>query len=310
LDTVSQIWSNKEKYFTTLPALAKKGDDRALIAHLSKLPGVQPVKAGFMAQLLFGRAGCIDTHNIDIYSTVFPDMAGDLDPQKWSVKGDKAAALEKGIPGEVDRYVKTLEKLQGRGVGTKQLWDVWVDFVESFYQYMSEHGMGVYFPMGSAIDKDDPFYQWLSQQGPIKKRPSAGKKTKSGIVTGEFDVPLARGGGLGASATHLQLSPEKMYRQLHRIYRMGQPGGDAATSIPFYRRRRPGESEFEPLDKGVGMGMEPSMLHYFGKDRELDPDYVRHVIKDRLAKQGRKGVEAAKRDREEEERMARLLGKA
>lgn len=111
LDTVAEIWSNKEKYFAALPALAAKGDDRALIAQLSKLPGVQPVKAGFMAQLLFGRAGCIDTHNIDIYTHVFPDMEDELDPQKWSIKGDKAAAVEKGVPGEVDRYVSALEKL-------------------------------------------------------------------------------------------------------------------------------------------------------------------------------------------------------
>ena len=101
-----------------------------------------------------------------------------------------------------------------------------------------------------------------------------------------------------------------MYRQLHRIYRLGKPGGEAATSIPFYRRRKPGSANFEPLDKGVGMGMEPSMLHYFGKEGELDPDYVKHVINSRLASKGRRGREAAAKEREEEERMARLFGQA
>lgn len=309
LETIADIWSNKEKYFSELPQLASTGDDRKLIARLSQIPGVQPVKAGFMAQLLFGRAGCLDTHNIDIYTHVFPDMINDLDPKKWNIKGDKVSAIEKGMPKEVNRYVKALEKLSGKGIGTGQLWDIWVDFVESFYKYMSQHGLGVYFPMGSSIDKKNPLYQWLAQQGPIKKSPSAGSKTKSGIVTGDFDVPLAYGGGMGASATHLQLTPEEMYKQLYRIYRLGKPGGEAATSVPFYRIKNP-KKGFEPLDKKIGMGMEPSMLHYFGRDDEFDTDYINHVIKQRLAQGGRKGLEKTKKEKEEEERMSRLLGRA
>jgi hypothetical protein len=307
MDTISEIWSNKEKYFQELPALAAKGDDKMLIARMIQIPGVQPVKAGFMAQLLFGRAGCIDTHNIDIYKHVFPDMADELDPAQWQVKGDRTAMdMEKEIPGEVEKYVATLGKLSQRGIGTKQMWDIWVDFVESYYQYMTEHGLGVYFPMGSAIDVKDPLYQWLAKQGPIKKSPSAGRRSKGGIITGDFDVPLVSGKGLGASATHLQLSPEEMYRQLHRIYRMGQPGGEAATSIPFYRVRRRPSGVYEPLEKTVGMGMEPSMLHYFGRGSELDPDHVRDVIRQRLSSGGRRGIEQSDREREEEDRIKKL----
>jgi len=304
-DTIAEIWSNKEKYFKELPKLAAENDDESLIARLSALPGVQPVKAGFMAQLLFGRAGCIDTHNIDIYSKVFPDM--DFNPSKWDIKGNKFAQLEKGMPKEVEKYVSTLQKLSDRGFGTRQLWDVWVDFVENFYKYMTEHGLGLYRPMGAAIDKKDPLYKWLAQQGPIEKYPSAGRKTTQGVISGKFDVPLVGGGGMGASATHLQLPPEEMYRQLYRMYRLGKPGGEAASSIPFYRINRSGK--YEPLEVPIGMGMEPSLLHYFAKKgySELDPDYVKHVVRQRLSHKGRKGKEKSELQQKEEERMRKMF---
>ena len=150
LDTVADIWSNKEGLFQELNGIAKGGDDVALIKRLSQIKGVQPVKAGFIAQLLWGRAGCIDTHNIDIYSKVFPDMdaAGDFNEKKWAVS---KGASDKKRTAAAQSYMDVLGKLDKRGIGTKQLWDVWVDFVETMYVMITSHGRGYYDMQGGAL---------------------------------------------------------------------------------------------------------------------------------------------------------------
>ena len=60
---------------------------------IAAVPGAQPVKAGFLMQLLWGKAGCIDTHNIDIYSKVFPD----LDIPKGGGKKQKEKKVDIGV---------------------------------------------------------------------------------------------------------------------------------------------------------------------------------------------------------------------
>jgi len=289
VDTIADIWNNRHKLYTRLPKVARKGDDADLIRELVKIKGIQPVKAGFMAQLLFGRAGCIDTHNVDIYRHVFPELkklmpkGSGEDP--WNVVKTK---LAKGAPPEkIQRYIKLLKELEKRGIGTQQLWDVWVDFVESFYEYMNQYGIGPYAKLGQAIDPEDPHYKELVGKEVLKQPPAGREGGKPALI------PVIGKGGMGASATHLQLDPDEMYRQLYRMYRMGIPASQAAASIPF---KRLGGKEGEPLEKAIGMGREPSLLHYFGKSgEELDPDFVRWIIKGQLAKGGR--------DREKEERL-------
>jgi hypothetical protein len=290
LETIAKVWSERHELFHELNSLAAQGDDVALIRRLIQLPGVQPVKAGFIAQLLWGRAGCIDTHNIDIYSKVFPDLeragafgkpTAELEPgegQKdpWQAKGGSEAATTE----KIKKYTGLLGQLEKRGIGSQQLWDVWVDFVESMYIMVTHHGKGYYGFMGGALDPSSPEYQ--SMKGITIPKKGIGKDV-GGVM-----VPLARGRvGMGASATHLPMDPDEALKQFYRIHRLGQRGSEAARAVAFHK-----DPAGMPLDQSLGM--EPSALHYFspavGARLAIDPDEIRRVIRDRLA--GGKGPKA------------------
>jgi len=275
METIVYVWNNKESMMKKLTRLSKAGDDEKLIQELIKIPGVQPVKAGFIVQLLFGRAGCIDTHNIDIYSKAFPDMSDELTrPQDWN--GEKG----------VSKYLGVLDKIKKRGIGTKELWDVWVDFVENFYKKISDHGMGAYTDMGSAIgDADHEKYDSLKNLGVPKKGATSDFWHKDVTID-----PISGTMGRGASATHLQMDPDDALKQFHQMYNKGQAGSVAARAIPF-RTDRFGR----PIDKGVGLGAQPSLLKYFGKalsGGEVDPKAVKHIIKSRMNVGGKKAAAA------------------
>lgn len=279
LKTISYVWNQKEELMKKLISLAKSGNDEAMIQELIKIPGVQPVKAGFIAQLLFSKAGCIDTHNIDIYSKAFPDLADELkNPQQWS--------NEKGVP----KYLSLLDKLQKKGIGTKELWDVWVDFVENYYKQISTHGMGAYTDMGTAIDDpDSEKYKKLKDV----EIPKTGATT-GGRVYGIR--PVSGKMGRGASATHLQMDPDEALSQFAKMYYNDEPGSDAARAIPF-RTDKFGR----PLDKNVGLGPEPSLLKYFGQaltPSGVDPDMVRKIIQNQMSMGGKKAAAAKRAGRE------------
>jgi hypothetical protein len=271
LNTVAQIWSNKEDLKAKLDSVAQKGDDEAIINELIKIPGVAPVKAGFIAQLLWGRAGCIDTHNIDIYTKAFPEMEKDLNVNQWGKN-------EKGTK----KYVNTLRDLEGKGIKTKQLWDVWVDFVENFYKQISKFGLGSYTPMGSATEPDDPAYDQLKG---IKVPKMA--TTTGGDV---YDIePISGKFGMGASATHLPMEPDDALKQFQKMYDKGEVGSTAARAIPFRKHARTGK----PLGAYQGLGTEPALLKYFRPaltGGEVDPGVVRDIIQQRLEKGGKKAA--------------------
>lgn len=276
LDTVAYVWSNRESMMSRLTALAKDDDDEKLLHELVKIPGVQAVKAGFIAQLLFGRAGCIDVHNIDIYKKAYPELSKDLNANNWTKKDS------------VGKYVKTLRNLKDKGIGTSELWDVWVDFVENFYRLVSSTGMGAYTDMGSAIENpDDSKFDALRNL----KIPKVGATTSV-----KADVqPISGRYGMGASATHLQLDPDDALGQFHKMYKQGQQGSDAARAIPFRTDKRTGL----PVGKEFGLGTEPSLLKYFGKayrGGEVDPDAARDIIKKRLDKGGKKKAKAIQKN--------------
>lgn len=263
-DTIADIWSNRKALFSELNGLAKASDDVQMIERLSKIKGVQPVKAGFIMQLLWGRAGCIDTHNLDIYKNVFPDLAGHLDEPSWQKKGG------------AKKYVTALEKLKERGIGTKQLWDVWVDFVESFYIMISHHGRGTYDMQGPALDPNDPEYDELRG----KQIPKSGTVGKDRV---NLMVPVVGGKvGGGASATHLPMEPDEALEKFYKVYRKGEKHPDA-SAVAFHK-----DKSGLPLDQSLGK--EPSALHYFGpavSDLGVNPDHVKWLINKRLEQGGK-----------------------
>jgi hypothetical protein len=81
--------------------------DEALLEHYLQIPGLGIVKSGFVVQLLYGRAGCLDTHNLRIYG---------LNANTFNCP-PKIAALRKRLA----LYTQTI-KLCG---GTEALWNRW-----------------------------------------------------------------------------------------------------------------------------------------------------------------------------------------
>jgi len=285
--TVAEIWTHRAELMQELNQLANQGDDAALISRLVQITGVRPVKAGFMVQLLWGRAGCIDVHNVAIYRAVFPDLAGKIrDEKSWQKK-----------KADIEEYVALLRELDKRGIGTRQLWDVWVNFVESMYKMITSHGLGVYGDYGPALDPASGEYDPL--RGKSIEKSGIGKQKKN------VQVPLVGGvggsvGGMGGSATHLPMEPEDALKDFYRMYRMGQTGSEAGGSIIF-----PTDEKGRPLDPQQNLGVEPSLLHYFGsalggKELAMDPEMIRHIIAARQEGGGklRRGAEQAEKTRQ------------
>ena len=136
--------------------------------------------------------------------------------------------------------------------------------------------------MGSAIDNpNDPKYDALKSV----EIPKLGTTT-GGKVVGIR--PISGKMGLGASATHLQMDPDNALLQFDKMYNRGEVGSDAARAIPFRT-----DQNGMPVDKSMGLGTKPSLLHYFKPaltGDEVDPDHVRHIIKSRMDVGGKKAA--------------------
>ena len=85
--------------------------------YFTQIPGLGLVKAGFLAQLLTGKGGCIDIHNAKLYG---------VDLSQVNITGkEKLETKER----KIDCYVKTCEDIGG----SQYLWDEWCAFVASKY---------------------------------------------------------------------------------------------------------------------------------------------------------------------------------
>ena len=97
---------------------------RELLMYFAGLPGLGLVKGGFVAQLCFGVAGCLDTHNITIHG---------LQPSTFAAHRFKGARTEKTKRKLVAHYVELCRALGGAG----KLWDNWC-------QYVADKRPGIY----------------------------------------------------------------------------------------------------------------------------------------------------------------------
>ena len=272
-DTIVHIWNNRESLFQKIKQAAK-GDDIKLLSALLPIPGVAPVKAGFMAQLIFGRSGCLDTHNIDIYTKVYPDLEPELNMSKW--QKDTSPRADKKNLEALKRYSSTLKKLNKRGIGTKELWDVWVDFVGNMYRMIVEGGHGLYGNLEPALNPNDPKYQDLKTDINKMKITAAGKKA-GGIVSVPTISGVGAGGGAGATHTIAAKDPIDILSALSR-------GEDA----PYWAKaidRTVDPKTGNPYNKI--MGGEPAATHYFGKALDskgkVDIDRLKRIIKNRVS---------------------------
>jgi len=118
------IWGHKRHGIEWLDAHAREyyraaleahssGNEVALMDALLCCPGIGLAKAGFLAQLAFGRVGCLDTHNLRMYN--IPKTVCRIDANA------KQATRERRIA----EYLRACEQLGG----VAYLWDAWCEYV-------------------------------------------------------------------------------------------------------------------------------------------------------------------------------------
>lgn len=116
---VALRWMEDRRNIRTLykGAMAlRDGTDAELLGYFASLPGLGLVKGGFMVQLIFGRVGCLDMHNIVM-----------LDIPASRFKGDRYKTAKR----EVTRQAVLQEYLDAcrGGGGCEVLWNNWCDYV-------------------------------------------------------------------------------------------------------------------------------------------------------------------------------------
>ena len=214
LNTIVEIWNNRERYYQEARKLNDSDDMVGLLGLLSKIPGVQPVKAGFITQLLFGKMGCLDTHNIDMYRALSAKMGWGLEDElsdnavkNWGTKGEEG----------VKAYVDLLKKMdQDLGIGSPELWDLWCDLVGELYS--KSRGEEVYnADFGPTLNPDDPSWEKKGGGQIWTKNTSGGRKIKMTVAGGSPE-------GMAASKVHLMgaVDPQELIRQ----FRKGNFGDD------------------------------------------------------------------------------------
>lgn len=190
-NSIAEIWNKRAALYNNLMELVVGKNDvvSAYRYVVQNVPGVQQPKAGFIVQLLFGKLGCIDMHNVNLYSqfylqrsasptndpfqpdhlpkgqTVMGPNAADaemyrkLDPNKFS-RPARQLKTEKGFNAATQEYLDVLDQLEKDGFNTLKLWDVWVSYVAKAYGGGEEGGEGRYASGGliggSPMSPDDP----------------------------------------------------------------------------------------------------------------------------------------------------------
>lgn len=207
LKTIAEVWNKRKSLFDHANSLNDKNDMEGLISLLSSIPGIAPVKAGFVIQLIFGKMGCLDTHNVDMYKALSKKMGwgieNDLDPKNWADPNNKSKS--------VSSYVNLLKKMDHElGIGTKELWDLWVDLVGELYRKSrSEEVYSSKF--GAALNPHDP--KWEKVRGDVG---STFSKTTSGGRP--IDLTPASGSpeGMGVSKVHQMaaIEPKELLKQM------------------------------------------------------------------------------------------------
>lgn len=74
---ISTVWKNRQIIYEKSMSFMSKKDTVGLFEYFYKtIPGLGAPKAGFVVQLVFGELGCIDMHNINLYSQFYTARNG------------------------------------------------------------------------------------------------------------------------------------------------------------------------------------------------------------------------------------------
>jgi hypothetical protein len=138
------IWSRRNEIYNKI---RKAPDDVAVFETLLTIPMLQLVKAGFTAQLIIGKFGCIDSVNTYLYG-VPTDMQskGTLTfrPVQFAVKdGSRSDSLTAKSREHLLNYIQFIDSLKrsGQDSTSQQLWDDWCDIVAHRLIHSREDGI-------------------------------------------------------------------------------------------------------------------------------------------------------------------------
>lgn len=106
-------WGHAAEWSARAAQWARAGDDIGLLLELAECPGLGAVKAGFLAQLAFGRVGCLDTHNLARFN---------LKPDAFTLRAKMTPQLRER---KARAYVAQCAELGG----CEYLWDSWCAYV-------------------------------------------------------------------------------------------------------------------------------------------------------------------------------------
>lgn len=205
--TIVEVWNKRKQLFDKANKLNDEGDMEGLISLFSNIPGVGPVKAGFISQLIFGKLGCLDTHNVDMYTALSKKMGWGLEKYLDINAWNNPRYKEEGVKA----YVSLLKRMdQELGIGTRELWDLWVDLVGELYRksrdeevYSSE--------FGPAVNPHDP--KWKDIRGDVG---TTFQKTTSGGRLIDLTPAGGHPEGMGVSKVHQMaaLDPKELMDQM------------------------------------------------------------------------------------------------
>lgn len=73
-DGVEWVWNNRDTFYSQCMNLVDKKDTVGVFQYIAThVKGLAQPKAGFCVQLIFGELGCIDMHNVNLYSQYYLD---------------------------------------------------------------------------------------------------------------------------------------------------------------------------------------------------------------------------------------------
>lgn len=173
-DAISQVWTKRDSLFNKITSFIDSNDTVGLYTWLANnVKGLGSPKAGFTVQLCMGKLGCIDVHNINLYSAW----------AKAKEKGSHRSSLYKKLNPKkfkpnikgLNNYLQVLDLLSERGIESQQLWDIWVEYVS--FNYVSSKGIPSYDTTGRfagsavGIDPETNKTPWeFEDLGDIKNR--------------------------------------------------------------------------------------------------------------------------------------------
>jgi hypothetical protein len=95
--------------------------EREALAYFAMLPGFGIAKGGFVVQLVFGQAGCIDTNNVNRFNVLAEDRKRE---PSW-LRADEFKRRPRQRANYLDAYLSAVANMGG----TADLWDTWCEFV-------------------------------------------------------------------------------------------------------------------------------------------------------------------------------------